>query len=364
MSYYCENCDKYWNYPIKKCIFCRNNVCEVIETKYRVIGFTEVYIPSVGNEKVPYYIYLLEDEKGNKIIQKSFDNYEIGEVIDSKERKNRNFIIGIVGTGQLGSDITDYLLRYNYPVILKTRTEENCIKVTSKIRKKLLKNNTEYQVEEYLENLRVTKNYEHMKDCDIIIETVIENVDIKKDVLKRISKICNNNAILATNTSSLSIDEMANVINRPDKFIGMHFFYPVSKMDLIEVIIGEKTSEDTQNKIIEFSKKLNKTPIIVKNSPGFVVNRLLLPQINEAVHILENGIATKEEIDTAIKLGLNHPMGPFSLADFIGIDVCIAILEAIFKGLKDEKYKPAKMLYEMANDGKLGVKSGDGFYKY
>jgi 3-hydroxybutyryl-CoA dehydrogenase len=364
MFYYCENCDKWWNYNVKKCIFCGNDLLEVIETKYEVIGSTRVNVPSDDNKKVPYFNYLLENESGNKIIIKSFEDHQIGDIIDLKnENSNKNcYTVGIVGTGQMGLGIAEYILRHGHKTIIKTRNDtENVI---ARIEKKLLKDNTESEVSNYLNNLIVTIDISKFSECDIIIEAIPENINLKKSLFQEISHVCNLNTIFATNTSSISINELAKITDRPDKFIGMHFFNPVSKMDLIEVVIGEKTSKKTAEWVINFSIELNKIPVNVMNSPGFIVNRLLLPQINEAVHLIEKNIAEKEDIDKAMKMGLNHPMGPFQLADFIGIDICVSILETIHDELKDDKFKPADTLIKMVENGKLGFKSGEGFYKY
>jgi 3-hydroxybutyryl-CoA dehydrogenase len=364
MAYYCSECDKWWNHPIKKCIFCGKEIQEVVETEYKVIGFTQVQVPSIENPKVPYFNYLLEDKNGNKIIIKSFQEQKIGDFLDLKEDKKKKNIynVGVIGTGQMGFGIAEYILKSGHQTIIKTRSPPTVI--ISKVKKKLSREYNEDQISEIIKNLSVTLDYSEMKKCDIIIEAVPEKIEIKKIVFEELSKYCSNVTIFATNTSSISIDEIAESTDRPEKFIGMHFFNPVSRMDLIEVVVGDKTSTNTTEWILNFSHELQKVPIIVKNSPGFIVNRLLLPQINEAVLLLEENIAKKEDIDNSMKLGLNHPMGPFKLADFIGIDICLSILETIHKNFGDEKYKPANTLVEMVKNGKLGFKSGEGFYKY
>ena len=362
--YQCKKCNKTWSYPIKKCIFCHEDVKEINESQYKIIGYTQVHIPSTGNEKTPYIEYLLESDKGNRVIKKLFDNYKIGDVINLNENKKKNLLVGIVGTGQLGSGIAEYMLRNGYQIVIKSRSQDSSNKIISKITKKLSKDNTAEQVQYMLKNMKTTLNYADMKDCDVIIEAVVENINTKKEVFKSLSNVCDKKTIFASNTSSLSIDELAEITNRTDKVIGMHFFNPVSKMDLIEVVVGKKTSDDTKNFIINFSKELNKKPVVVNNSPGFIVNRLLLPQINDAIKLYESGIASKEDIDSAMKLGLNHPMGPFALADLIGIDVCVLILNTLYTSFKEERYKPSKTLMELLNDGKLGFKTGEGFYKY
>lgn len=362
--YQCKNCGKRWSYPIKKCIFCQGDVNEELEQKYSVIGYTQVNVPSTGNEKTPYYNYLLEDKNGNKRINKSFDQLNLGDSVDLNENKSKALVVGIVGTGQLGSGIAEYILRNGYPTIIKSRSVDGSKKILAKITKKISKDNTADQVENYLKGLKITTDETDLKNCDIVIEAVIEDIGAKKEAFKALSAVCDKKTIFASNTSSLSIDDIAMVTDRPGKVIGMHFFNPVSKMDLIEVVIGSHTSDTTKEFVINFSRELNKKPILVNNSPGFVVNRLLLPQINEAVKLYEAGIASKEDIDSAMKMGLNHPMGPFALADLIGVDVCVLILNTLYASSKEERYKPADTLNDLLINGKLGYKTGEGFFKY
>lgn len=365
MYYCCKNCNKLWSHPVEKCIFCGSIVAIMEEcNNYEVIGFSEVQVVSTGNEKIPYFVYMLKDMNGNKLLKKSFHQYNCGDLFEVEKEKRRDIKIGVIGTGSLGLQIAEYLLLNGYPTNIKTRSESKIDAISTKIEKRLAKKLSEKELGVYLNNLLITADYSDFRTCDLIIEASAEDIEIKKDVFKNLSEICDDNTIFTTNTSSLSIDELAKVTDRPDKFIGMHFFNPVHKMELIEVVVSDETSAVTQDVIMKFARELDKKPIVVKNSPGFIVNRYLLPQINEAIRMLERGIASKEDIDSAIKLGLNHPMGPFELADFIGLDVCQSILEVLEKGFEDEKYKPAKMLYEMINDGKLGIKSGEGFYKY
>jgi len=364
MAYYCSECDRWWSYPVKKCIFCGADVQAVIETEYKVIGFTQIQVPSIENPKVPYFNYLLEDNNGNKIIIKSLEEYKIGDCLDLKEENEIKNVykVGVVGTGQMGYGIAEHILKKGHQTVIKTRSPSDS--VISKFKTKLSKDHTEEQVNEIMKNLRVTLDYSDLGDCDIVIEAVPEDLETKRIVFEELSRYCGENTIFATNTSSISIDKIAESTDRPGKVIGMHFFNPVSRMDLIEVVIGHKTSDEAQNWLMNFSDELQKVPIVVKNSPGFIVNRLLLPQINEAVLLLEEGVANKEDIDRAMKLGLNHPMGPFQLADFIGIDICLSILQTIYNNMGREKYRPSKTLVELVNEGKLGLKSGEGFYKY
>lgn len=364
MAYYCSGCERWWSYPVKKCIFCGEDVQEIIETNYKIIGFTQIQVPSAENPKVPYYNYLLEDRNGNKIIIKSLEEHNLGDLIDLKKSKTEKNIykVGIIGTGQMGYGIAEYILKKGHFTIIKTRSQKD--RVISKFKSKLSKDHTEKQINDIINNLEVTLDYSALSGCDIVIEAVPEDLDTKKTVFKELSRFCMEDTIFSTNTSSISIDKIAESTDRPEKVIGMHFFNPVSRMDLIEVVVGDETSDEVLDWALNFSTELQKSPIVVNNSPGFIVNRLLLPQINEAILMLEEGVAQKEDIDKAMKLGLNHPMGPFQLADFIGLDICLSILETIYKNLDDKKYKPAETLVEMVKKGKLGFKCGKGFYKY
>ena len=201
-------------------------------------------------------------------------------------------------------------------------------------------------------------------NADLVIEAATENKDIKLSLFKQLSDICKPGAILASNTSSISITEIASVTKNPANVIGMHFMNPVPLMRLVEVIRGIATSDATTNTVMELSRKLGKDPVEVNDSPGFVANRILMPMINEAVYTLHEGVSGVEEIDTVMKLGMSHPMGPLQLADFIGLDVCVAILKVLYDGFGNQKYAPCPLLENMVADGQLGVKSGSGFYKY
>lgn len=365
MHYCCKKCNKLWSHPVEKCIFCGSVVEKMEEcNNYEVIGFSEVQVPSTGNEKTPYFIYMLKDMNGNKILKKSFHQYNIGDLFEVETEESRDFNIGVIGTGSLGSQIAEYMLLHGYPTVVKTRSESNIAAIRKRIEKRLAKKLSEKELNVFLKNLLITADYSKLNNCDLIIEAAVEDLETKKEIFRNLSEACNESTIFATNTSSLSIDELAKVTDRPDKFIGMHFFNPVHKMELIEVVVGENTSVATKDFIVQFSTGLDKKPIVVKNSPGFIVNRYLLPQINEAIRMLEAGISSKEDIDSAIKLGLNHPMGPLELADFIGLDVCQSILEVLAEGFGSDRLKPAELLCKKVSEGKLGYKSGEGFYSW
>lgn len=223
---------------------------------------------------------------------------------------------------------------------------------------------TQEQLEKTLANITITTNLEDVADSDLVIEAISEDMAVKRETFKKLDEICKKEAILATNTSSLSITEIANSTKRPDKVIGMHFFNPVPVMKLVEVIKGLATSEETKSTIVELSKSLGKTPVEVAEAPGFVVNRILIPMINEAVGILADGVATAEDIDEAMKLGANHPIGPLALGDLVGLDVCLAIMDVLYSEYQDSKYRAHPLLRKMVRANLLGRKTKEGFFKY
>jgi len=364
MQYFCEHCKKSWNYPVEVCIFCGRPASPNQKSEYHVIGYSRVFIPSTGNEKVPYFVNILENKQGHKIVKKSFEEYAIGEIFPLEEGKKQDLHIGIIGTGLLGKQIATYLLQYGYSVFLKTRNASSAESARKKIQQTLLKQLDEKDAENRLTKLNIILDYTPLLNCDIIIEAVAEDLTIKRKVFQELSNICRETAILASNSSSLSIDAISEGVKNPERCIGIHFFNPVHKMDLVEIIIGGKTSPDTIKETNHFVETIYKKPVNVKNSPGFIVNRLLLPQINAAIRMLEEGIATRDDIDKALKLGLNHPMGPFELADFIGLDICLSILQVLETNFSSPEYTPANLLSTMVSQGKLGIKSGEGFYKY
>lgn len=275
----------------------------------------------------------------------------------------------ILGAGTMGSGIAQVFITKGHEVILRDIKEEFVAKGSAMVKKnlnRLVKKEriTEDDVITIMGRLTTTTDMNLAKDADLVIEAAVENMAIKKDIFKELDEICKEDTILATNTSSLSITEVANVTARPDKVIGMHFFNPAPVMGLVEVIRGFVTSDETCQKVIDMAKELGKSPVEVKEAPGFVVNRILVPMINEAVGILADDVATSEDIDQAMKLGANHPIGPLALGDLIGLDVCLAIMEVLYNEYGDTKYRPHPLLRKMVRAGKLGRKTKEGFYKY
>lgn len=275
----------------------------------------------------------------------------------------------IIGAGQMGGGIAQVVAQSGVEVLLNDSFPEAIEKRIAFIDKLLTKNVTKGRMTEEekkatLANIKPCKDLQEAKDVDLVIEAIIENMDIKKDLLKNLSNILKDEAIYASNTSSLSITELATAYKDPSKVIGMHFFNPVPVMKLIELIRGIGTSDETYETVKALGEKIGKTTVQIKDFPGFAVNRILIPMLNEAINTLYTGVASAEDIDNAMKLGANHPMGPLALADFIGLDTVLSILNVLYKGFGDQKYAPSPLLVNYVRAGWLGVKTGKGFYDY
>lgn len=277
--------------------------------------------------------------------------------------------IGVLGAGTMGSGIAQVIAKSGYEVILRDIKEEFVEKGLNGIKKNLNRSVkkeriTEKEMDETLQRIETTTDVKTLSDVDMVIEAVNEDMELKKKIFKELDEVINDEAVLASNTSALSVTEIATVTERPDKVVGVHFFNPVPVMKLVELIRSITTTDSTFEKVESFVEEVGKTPVEVNEAPGFVVNRILVPMINEAAFLLNEGVASAEDIDTAMKLGANHPIGPLALGDMIGLDVCLAIMDTLHEEFGDSKYRACPLLKKKVRAGQLGRKTGEGFYSY
>ncbi|SMB91530.1 3-hydroxyacyl-CoA dehydrogenase family protein [Deinococcus hopiensis] len=275
---------------------------------------------------------------------------------------------GVIGAGQMGGGIAQVAAQSGFDVVVQDVKREFLARGQTSVEKSLAKLHEKGRLmgtpAEVMGRIQFTTELTDFADCDLVVEAIVENEAIKAQVFRQLGEIVKPDGILASNTSSIPITSLATASGRPERFIGMHFMNPVPLMQLVEVIRGHSTSDETAQRVTEAARAMGKTPVECNDFPGFVSNRILMPMLNEAIQCVMEGVAAPEAIDSVMKLGMNHPMGPLTLADFIGLDTCLAIMEVLHEGLGDDKYRPSPLLRKMVQAGLLGRKSGRGFYTY
>jgi 3-hydroxybutyryl-CoA dehydrogenase len=361
----CPGCDRTYAYPIEECTVCRAVLSEVEQRNGEVIAVTEVSAPSLGHEDVPYWCALVALGQGTHTIVKRDVPVVVGETIAfGVAEEAATYHIGVVGSGVMARGLVELFLARNQSVVWVGRALSRLETARVKVDERLARVMDEDQLAAARSRLQLSEELEALSECDLVIEAVVEEVDPKLAILRDIERVVSAECLIATNTSSLPLDVLATVLKNPERFGGMHFFNPPTRMRLVEVVRAPATSDATDERFYELSVLLGKIPVRVANGPGFVVNRVLMPLLNEAVRTLEDEAAPAADIDEAIRLGLNHPMGPLALADLIGLDVVVSIMEDLHARLGDEAYAPRPMLRELVASGKLGRKTGSGFFDY
>jgi len=330
-----------------------------------VLAVTEVSVPSVGHEDTPYWCALLETHDGGNLIAKFDRPVTVGQqasigISDEADR----LVVGVLGTGIMGKGLVELLLSTGHDVVWVARSEGSLDVARGKLAERLMRVMDEDELDERNRHLEAGIDMNALSRCDLVIEAIVEELESKKQWLRSAENAMRADAVLATNTSGLPLDELSAVLEHPERFGCLHFFNPATRMRLVEVSVPGTTSAETLAWLETFARSLGKVPVVVKSRPAFVVNRVLMPLINEAVRSLEEDAAPAHDIDEAIRLGLNHPMGPLELADLIGLDVVVDIMDNLVERAGDPSYAPRPMLRKMVEDGYLGRKTKQGFYEY
>lgn len=361
----CPSCGRSYAYDLEVCTFCRVELETRGAASGKVVAVTMVTAPSVGHEDVPYWTALVESEGGVAEIVKFDTETCVGDEVPMSggapvDRKPA----GVIGSGTMGCGLVELLLTRGHDVVWVGRDAGRLDKSRARVLDRLSRVMDEAQLAECDARLTATTHYSALNERDVVIEAVSEDLPVKLAVYLEVEQHLRDDTVLATNTSGIPLDDLAAVLRRPERFGGLHFFNPANRMRLVETSIAETTSPLVSQFLDEFAVSLGKTPVRVASKPAFVVNRCLMPLLNEAVRTLEERVAPAESIDEAVRLGLNHPMGPLALADLIGLDVVVGIMENLAQRTGDETYEPRPTLKALVAEGKLGRKTGEGFYSY
>lgn len=365
-SYVCPDCGARYSIDLPYCTFCKVGLELHHEREGSVIAVTEVQSPPLGHEDVPYWVAMVRSPEGALFMRKSDTALSVGDRVAGAgdEEAIERAVVGVLGTGVMGRSLVELLLSRGHQVRWHGRSEASLAKARARVSERLGRVMDEDQLADAEARLVSSTSADILAACDVVIEAVVEELAAKQAALAEAEAAMRPDAVLATNTSGLSLDDLASVLKRPDRFGALHFFNPATRMRLVETAVSRATSPETSAFLDEFAESLAKTPVRVSATPAFAVNRALMPLLNEAVRELEEGVASAEAIDEAIRLGLNHPMGPLALTDLIGLDVVIDIMDNLAERLSDDTYKPRPLLRQLAAEGKLGRKTGVGFYEY
>jgi len=318
----------------------------------------------LGHEDVPYWCVLARTHEGYNLILKSDVAVSVGDAMSAVSDDTMLSEVGVIGSGVMGSSIVELLLTRGHRVVWLGRTSAGLTRAKVRVLDRLGRTQDEVELQSSAQRLTISNDDAALAACDVVIEVVVEQLQAKKDALRNAEAAMRSDAILATNTSGLSLDDLAAGLARPEKFGALHFFNPATRMRLVETAVCSRTSQQTSLELDRFARSLGKIPVRVAATPAFAVNRALMPLLNEAVRELEENVADAASIDEAVRLGLNHPMGPLALADLIGLDVLVEIMDNLADRLSDETYRPRPLILRMVAAGELGRKSGKGFYEY
>lgn len=361
----CTGCARVYPYDVPTCAVCGSDLVERSAESAVVLAVTRVDAPSIGHEEVPYWTALARTDLGDEVLVKLDAPVAVGERLGlGRTETGPLAVAGVLGGGVMGRGLVELLLSRGHEVIWFGRSIERLEAARGRVLDRLLRVMNEADVDAAAERLTLADDPAALAPSDIVIEAVAEELPAKIEVLRAVEPHLRPDAVVATNTSGLSLEDLAAALAHPERFGGLHFFNPPNRMRLVETAVPSATNDATSAFLDAFAVSLGKVPVRVAAKPAFVVNRVLMPLLNEAVRTLEEGVAPAESIDEAIRLGLNHPMGPLALADLIGLDVVIEIMDNLAERTGDETYEPRPMLRELVAHGRLGRKTGAGFYEY